>query len=107
MAAFAPERLRLTPCSSPANPSPARTHPAASSNAQHAGRPMPPGACLLWGYGKSTLHAMIKRRTRPCGFSKRLACLALALGLAAGDAQAQEPWVTYAGDDGPGKGKHI
>lgn len=37
----------------------------------------------------------------------QLACLALALGLAAWDAQAQEPWVTYAGGDGPGKGKHI
>src|SRR5688500_11852791 len=68
---------------------------------------MPPGACLLWGYGRGTLHAMLKRRTRPGGFSKQLACLALALSLATWQAQAQEPWVAYAEGDGPGKGKHI
>ena len=68
---------------------------------------MPHCICLHWQYGRGTLHGMLTRRTGPCGFSQRLACLALALGLAAWDAQAQEPWVTYAGGDGPGKGKHI
>jgi hypothetical protein len=38
---------------------------------------------------------------------KRTAVVLFALGLAALPAVAADPWVVYAGKDGPGKGKHI
>src|SRR5687767_5549277 len=65
------------------------------------------GLCLLCRASRTTLHAMLKRRTVPCRFSKWIVSLTLVIGLAPWDADAQEPWVTYGGGDGPGQGKHI
>lgn len=50
---------------------------------------------------------MLIRRTAACKLSNWLVPLAIANALAAGVVQAQEPWVTFPGGDGPGKGKHI